>query len=118
MSWCAAFGCHNSGSKNKDKSFFLLPKDQSVRASWIRAINRTELPSKVYLCSDHFEDTCFDASWKLQNELFYKDRPIKRRLLPGSVPTLFPHKDKLKERTSSTKRAENLLPLYLSCFCN
>ena len=38
--------------------------------------------------------------------MIYKDRPIKRQLLPGSVPTLFPHKDKPKERTSSTKHAE------------
>ena len=30
-------------------------------------MNLKRLPSRVYLCSDHFDDSCFDAAWKLQN---------------------------------------------------
>ena len=105
MSWCAAYGCHNDGKKNKDKSFFLLPKDVTLRTAWIKAINRTELPSRVYVCSDHFAEDCFDRRWKLQNALFYKDRPIKRRLIPGSIPTIFPHKVVPREREISKCRA-------------
>ena len=105
MSWCAAYGCHNDGKKNKDKSFFTLPKEPKLRATWIKAINRTTLPSRVYLCSDHFTEECFDASWKLQVDLFYKDRAVKRKLLPGSIPTIFPQKSQPKERTSSITRA-------------
>ena len=82
-----------------------MPKNVTIQSNWINAIHRTELPSKVYLCSDHFDGKCFDSAWKLQNELFYKNRPIKQKLLPRSKPTLFPHKDKSKERTSSKAHA-------------
>ena len=46
----------------------------------------------------------FDRSWKLQNEGYYKDRQISRRLLPGSIPTLLPHKKDNRPRLSSEKR--------------
>ena len=106
MSWCAVVYCHNCNLKNKDKSYFALPKDTKVRNAWIRAINRTELPKKVYVCSDHFEEKCFDQSWKLQSELFYQDRTVKRKLLPGSIPTIFSQKEKPKERSFSKSRSE------------
>ena len=83
-----------------------MPKDVTIESAWKNAIHRTELLSKVYLCSDHFEEKCFNSAWKLQNELLYKDTPIKRKLLPGSIPTLFPHKHRTKERTSSKARAQ------------
>ncbi|XP_057314922.1 THAP domain-containing protein 10-like [Hydractinia symbiolongicarpus] len=106
MAYCSAYGCKNNIKSNKDKSFFLMPKNPEVSKAWIAAINRTKLPAKVFLCSDHFEETCFDPSWKLQNELFYKDRPCKRRLIQNSVPTICCHKTAPKERTSSTSRAK------------
>ena len=61
---------------------------------WITQLNREKdnLPSKVYVCSAHFEDDCFDSSWML--------RPIQRRLLPGAIPTKFPH-EPVKERNFS-----------------
>ena len=73
---------------------------------WVRLINRTELPKRVYICSDHFQESCFDQSWALQNRLFYNDRPVKRKLLPDSVPSIFPHKEPPKERYASKKRME------------
>ncbi|XP_057302788.1 uncharacterized protein LOC130636954 [Hydractinia symbiolongicarpus] len=106
MAYCSVYGCKNNIKSNKDKRFFLMPKNPEVSKAWIAAINRTKLPAKVFLCSDHFEETCFDLSWKLQNELFYKDRPCKRRLIPNSVPTIFCHKTAPKERSSSTSRAK------------
>ena len=52
-----------------------------------------------------FQEKCFDPSWKLQNELYYNDCKISRRLFPGSIPTLLPHKTDNKVRLSSEKRA-------------
>lgn len=106
MSWCSAFGCSNNSKRDKEKSFFRLPGDPNVRNAWVKAINRTELPKKVLLCSDHFTENCFDKSWSLQNELFYTERTAKRKLVPGSLPTIFPHKPRPKERQTSKKRAE------------
>ena len=104
---CAAVYCHNNKRKSKDKTFFSLPKDTAVAKFWIAKLNRDKdnLPSKVYVFSDHFEDDCFDSSWMLQSAITYSDRPIQRRLCPGAIPTKFPLKP-LKERHFSKQRQE------------
>ena len=59
----------------------------------------------MYVCSDHFEDDCFDSSWMLQSRLTYSDRSIQRHLCPVAVPKKFSHKP-VKERHFSRKREE------------
>ena len=88
-------------------SYFRLPKDTSIHKDWIHAAGCPvdNLQSKILIYSDDFEEKCFDPSWELQNELYYKDRQISRRLLPGSIPTLLPHKTDTKACLSSEKRA-------------
>ena len=107
MSWCAVINCNNKTKNNREVSYFRLPKDTSVHKDWIHATGRPidNLPSKILICSDHFEEKCFDPSWKLQNELYYKDPQISRRLLLGPIPTLLPHKTDNKPCLSSEKRA-------------
>ena len=104
---CAAFFFHNNQRKNKGKTFFFLLKDTAVAKVWIAKLNREKnnLPSKVYVCSDHFEDDCFDSSLILQSTLTYSDRPIQRRHRPGAILTKFPHKPG-KERHFSKQREE------------
>ena len=115
MAWCAAVYCNNTSRKNKEKSFFLMPKDVNLSKIWKKAINRTELPNKAYLCSDHFDEKYFDKSWELQNKLYYKDRPIKRKLVPGAIPSIFPHKPKPVERVILQNR-ENKQSRKKVCF--
>ena len=107
---CAAVGCHNNKKKNKDKTFFSLPKDPNLAKEWIAKIKRKEgnLPKNVCICSDHFEEDCFDLSWKVQSSSSaYTDRPIQRVLITGSIPTKFPHNPaSMKERPSSLQREE------------
>ena len=64
MSWCAADNCSKSSKNNPSKTLFILPKNECKRKTWIAVINRKEgtLPKNVYLCSDHFEEVCFDKS--------------------------------------------------------
>ena len=104
---CAVFFCHNNKIKNKDKTFFSLPKDVAVDKVWIDKLNREKdnLPSKVYICSDHFENDCFDSSWMLQSTLTYSDRPIQR--CPGTIPKNFSHKP-VKERHFSKQPEETI----------
>ena len=73
-------------------TFFPLPKDIAAAKVWIARLNREKdnFPSKVYVCSDHFEDDCFDSFWMLQSTLTYSDRPTQRRLRPGAIPTKIP----------------------------
>ena len=49
MSWCAVINCNNKTKKNREVSFFRLPKDASVHKDWIHATGHPldNLPSKV-----------------------------------------------------------------------
>ena len=107
MSWCAVINYNNKTKSNREVSYFRLLKDTSVHKDWIYVTGRPvdNLPSKILICSEYFEEKCFDPSWNLQNELHYKDRQISRWLLAGSIPTLLPHKKDNKPRLSSEKRA-------------
>ena len=69
MSTSTVLGCFNNQTKNKDKSFFRLPTIPEIKKTWLNAINRKEgnLPHNVVVCSDHFEEQCFDCSWRLHN---------------------------------------------------
>ena len=89
MARCCVKLCSNTKENYPDKSFFSIPKDKKLNDAWKAAINRTAYPKNTTVCSDHFEEECFDASWKLQTELYYKDRPIKHKLVKGSIPSLF-----------------------------
>ena len=110
MANCSAVYCHNNEKKNKDKTFFTLSRDAALAKIWIAKLNheKDNLPKNVWICSDHFEDDCFDSSWMLQSSLTYQKRPIQLRLRSGAVTTKFPHKQtKVKERNTSKKREEN-----------
>ena len=68
--------------------------------------DKSDLPSNVSVCSDHFKDKYFNKSWDLQNWLFYTDRPIKRKLISTAIPTLLPHKQISTPRKTSEIRAK------------
>ena len=88
-------------------SYSRLPKDTNAHKDWILITGRPvdNFPSKIFLCSDHFEEKYFDPSWKLQNEIYYKDHQINRRFSLGSTPILLLHKKDEKPRLSSENRA-------------
>ena len=104
---CAAVYPHNNKRKNRGNTFFSLPKDIVVTKVWIAKLRREKdnLPSEVYVCSDRFEDGCFDSSWMLQSTLTYSDRPIQRLLCPEAILTKFPHKP-AKDRHLYKQREE------------
>ena len=60
------------------------------------------LPKCPYLCSDHFDLTCFDESVHLQNQLLGGS---KRKLKKDAVPTIFSHKPAPKACVTSVARA-------------
>ena len=89
------------------KTFFPVPKVTAVAKVWIAKLNREKynLPSKMYVCGNHFENDCFDSSWMLHFTLTCSFRPIQRGLLPGAIPTKFPHKP-VKEQHFFKQRDE------------
>ena len=105
MAHCSIAGCKNKQANNSEVTYFTLPKDPQRQKNWLAAISRdkSNLPSNIFVCSDHFEDKYFDKLWDLQNRLFYTGRPIKRKLISAAIPTLLSH-----------KQIENLLRLEKS----
>ena len=100
MPSCGAPGCRNrSTDKPEDEtqggkklSFHLLPsgkKKDIIRSQWLHNVNRQELPKYLYICSEHFEESCFKQG--LRAELVPGAKP-KRELFEDAVPTIFNHK--------------------------
>ena len=54
--------CNNNETKNKDKIVFSLPTTPDIKKAWLSPINCKEgnLSHKITVCSDHFEEKCFD----------------------------------------------------------
>ena len=67
---CLAVHCHNNKKKkNRDKTFFTLTRDVALAKLWTAKLNckKDNLPKNIWICSDHFEDDCFDSSWMLES---------------------------------------------------
>ena len=86
MPQCAAFGCFTRSEGTL--STFIFPKHPKERAVWIAKVKRDKWkPGKCSrLCSKHFTSDCFEITADQSVRL-----GIRRRLLPGSIPTLFSH---------------------------
>ena len=108
ISTCAVLRCINNQMKNKDKSFLVCPQHLRLKKAWLNAINRKEgnLPHKVVVFSDHFEEQCFNCSWWLQNELYYSDRPVERKLIKGAIPTILPYQNLKGQQEASLERGQ------------
>ena len=91
MPYCCANGCSNSNWRENKKegiTFHKFPRDMFV--VWAKKLHREGWTPKKHsvLCSEHFEDNCFEE------DTFHKyigrgqdGNPI-RRLKVGAVPTL------------------------------
>ncbi|XP_048746653.2 uncharacterized protein LOC125659141 [Ostrea edulis] len=91
--YCAIKGCHNTtgviGKFGKAVKLHHLPKKQSLRSAWIRAISRSNYKGGhyTYVCSDHFPDGD-GRTWKHE------------------VPTLFlPQRTEKTHKQRSTKNS-------------
>ena len=76
MAHCSIVGCKNKQANNSEVTYFTLPKDPQRGKNSLAAISKdkSNVPSIFFVCSDHFEDKCFDKSCDLQNRLFYTDQ--------------------------------------------
>ena len=110
MPHCCAWGCNNQPKLNKNVTYHILPKDQRIANQWIKNISRprTNLPKVVYLCSEHFEESCFDAHHDMKRRLLPESSKsrIKRILNKDAVPTIFPQNPAKNVRESSEKRRQ------------
>ena len=72
MSSCSAYGCTNRGNKDNKLSFHRIPslKRAEIRTKWLQNIRREgELPKNMFICSEHFEKSCFERDLKVKLHL-------------------------------------------------
>ena len=107
MVHCSIVGCKNKQVNNSEVTLVYLKIHKDKRVGQLQSVKiKSNLPSNAFVCSDHFEDKYFDKSWELQNQLFYTDRPTKRKLISRAIPTLLPHKQISTPRKTSEIRAK------------
>ena len=94
MTNCGAPGCTNRSEHDKNLSFHRIPKKEEMRKRWLQKLQRKIIPKTLFVCSDHFESSCFERD--LRSELM-GEKP-KKILKEDAVPTIFQH------QTSSRKR--------------
>ncbi|XP_055520024.1 THAP domain-containing protein 3-like isoform X2 [Leucoraja erinacea] len=99
---CAAYGCTAVYNKNTDTSFHRFPRNPRRRMEWVQLVRRENFhpTSHTFLCSKHFEQTCFDRTGQT------------RRLRENAVPTIFdfpPHVEKTGQSFSSGAALDSIV---------
>ncbi|XP_024911150.1 uncharacterized protein LOC103382553 isoform X2 [Cynoglossus semilaevis] len=61
VQFCLAYGCEASSYIRPDLSFYRFPKEPGQRSQWLSVAQRDEgsLRFNSYLCSQHFDESCF-----------------------------------------------------------
>ncbi|XP_018426529.1 PREDICTED: THAP domain-containing protein 2-like [Nanorana parkeri] len=92
---CAAVGCSNNSKRDSNVTFHRFPSNPERRKLWLSLLNREHfIPSlHTFLCSKHFEETCFDRTGQTV------------RLRANTIPTIFIYPDHMLEKITLVKKA-------------
>ena len=101
---CVVHGCSNRSNVKAGISAHFSPTIKSERDKWLRFVrtHRTNFnpTGKFVVCSVHFAEECFSRPIHMEG--------CNRRLIPGSVPTLWKIKP---EKPSNSKRQHRKVSL-------
>lgn len=96
---CVVAGCSKRQTDNVSAHSF--PKDERQRAAWTRFVKLTRADwtgqsQYTVICSEHFNEECYERQHYLTKDFGI---PTKKRLVPGSVPSIYPKRkrDELNE---------------------
>ena len=94
MVHCSIVRFNNKQASNSEVTCFNLPKDSQRRKSWLVAISRDKgnLPTMFLFVQVTLKTNILIDNGIYKTDLFYTDRPIKRKLISTAIPTLSPHK--------------------------
>ena len=87
---------------DENLSFHRVPsvKRAELREKWLRNIKRQIVPETFFICSEHFEKSCFKRD--LKSELL--GLKPKNILNEDAVPSIFSHKNQPLKRRVSLER--------------
>ncbi|KAF3845522.1 hypothetical protein F7725_008685 [Dissostichus mawsoni] len=94
VQFCFVYGCESSSSIYPELSFHRFPEDKEIRQRWLSVAQRDEnsLRSNSFLCSKHFEPSCFTLSDEVQLTLSPDAVPVPSEedfLFSNSLEDLF-----------------------------
>ena len=120
MPACAAYWCKKDSWKDRDLTFFRFPSNNPVvLRQWIHnsgrgnasSVGKKWTPSRYsVMCSSHFEEDCFELDYfnELVGSTTAQGRRRRRRLKPGTVPTIFQNVSKGKAKREAKPRLLSL----------
>lgn len=104
---CVVQGCSNCADHASGISLHQCPVNRSEREKWMRFVRTRRAnfnpTGRFVICSEHFSEDCFERSMHLDGS--------RRRILPGSVPTV---RKKGLEKPLSARSRRNVSPCLLS----
>ena len=108
VSSCSAVGCTNRGGSKPGLFMKRIPSDEKLRKIWLNKIKRVgNLHKKIYLCSDHFTQDCFERD--LKRELLNDSTVPVYKLKEDPIPTVFSYSKATPERVASDRRSTSSL---------
>ena len=67
-------GCTNRSANKKNISFHRLSaKKDEINKKWLHNLNRKFIQETLYVCSEHFELSCFKVACVVKIKLFLRD---------------------------------------------
>lgn len=97
---CVVQGCSNTSNHRAGISLHCSPVSKSERDKWVRFVKTHRAnftpQGRFVICSDHFEDKCFERRMHVEG--------FRRRLLPASVPRLWKKSSQTLEPSSARSR--------------
>ncbi|KXJ09468.1 THAP domain-containing protein 2 [Exaiptasia diaphana] len=101
MVHCCVPECTNHSVKTESVSYHKIPNDQALQKAWLARIKRENLPNlkNCYVCSEHFESSCFEVD--LMEQLTGMKR--KRKLKKDAVPSVFSFSKPPAKRRATTE---------------
>ena len=119
---CCVPDCYNYSSKTKkagDKvTYHRIPQDDPQRTkAWLERIRRKNMPplENCYVCSDHFQPSCFETDLRAQ---LLTGEKAKRSLRDDAIPSLFSYGPEAKKpRLSSERRLQRQRHQEVSAYC-
>ena len=82
---CGAIGCTDRSSSNKEIHFYQVPSakhNPTLRKQWLHNIRRDgKLPKdkSFYICSDHFEEECYQRDLQVRIQFLLLTCKIQKR---------------------------------------
>ena len=117
---CCVPGCTNYSAKSTNISYDKIPKDPQLRKAWISRLRRENLPllKNCYVCSEHFDNECFESDFMEQLIREKKRIRLKADVIPSIFTFTSPTAVSSKRRNTTENHIERKRQKEVRCNVN